>query len=141
MGSDFTYDDLGGRHPSEDTHTIIGEESINGKDCYVVESVPKDSDYFYSKTISWVVKGEWFGMKKECYDEDEEFLNSHSEEQLHEWLKNEDDNNLLSILRGVLVIFTPQEGDSNKAQFGTKLHNAVRQFANRSAVDRSDKKR
>ena len=76
MGSDFTYDDLGGRHPSEDTHTFLREETINGKDCYVVESIPKDSDYLYSKTISWVVKDEWFGMKKDFYDEDEEFLKS-----------------------------------------------------------------
>jgi hypothetical protein len=68
--------------------------------------------------------------------DDEEFLNSHSEEQLHEWLKNEDDNNLLSILRGALGIFTIQEADNNKAQFGRKLHNAVRRFANRSAIDR-----
>ena len=74
MGSDFTYDDLGERHPSEDTHRLLREETLNGQDCYVVESVPKDSDYFYSRTISWVVKDEWFGMKKEFYDEDGELL-------------------------------------------------------------------
>ena len=74
MGSDFTYDDLGGRHPSEDTHRILREETINGKDCYVVESVPKDSGYFYSRTITWVVKDEWIGMKREFYDDDGELL-------------------------------------------------------------------
>ena len=74
MGSDFTYDDLGERHPSEDTHRLLKEETINGEDCYVVESVSKDRDYFYSKTISWVVKDEWFGMKKEFYDEDGDLL-------------------------------------------------------------------
>lgn len=74
MGSDFTYDDLGERHPSLDTHKILGEETIDGVDCYVVESVPKESDYLYSKTITWVVKGEWFGMKREFYDENYEFL-------------------------------------------------------------------
>jgi outer membrane lipoprotein-sorting protein len=74
MGSDFTYDDLGERHPSLDTHRVLREETINGEDCYVVESVSKDRDYFYSRTISWVVKDEWFGMKKEFYDEDGELL-------------------------------------------------------------------
>jgi outer membrane lipoprotein-sorting protein len=74
MGSDFTYDDLGERHPSLDTHRVLREETLNGEDCYVVESVSKDSDYFYSRTISWVVKDEWFGMKKEFYDEDGELL-------------------------------------------------------------------
>lgn len=74
MGSDFTYDDLGERHPSLDTHKIMREEIINGEDCYVVESISKDSDYFYARTITWVVKGEWFGMKREFYDEEDDFL-------------------------------------------------------------------
>jgi len=74
MGSDFTYDDLGERYPSLDTNTILREETVNGEDCYVVESVSKDSNYFYSKTITWVVKDQWFGMKREFYDEDGELL-------------------------------------------------------------------
>ena len=74
MGSDFTYDDMGNRLPKDDTQKIIGEEKINGEDCYIVESKPKGLDYFYSKTISWIVKGEWIGMKKEFYDEDGELL-------------------------------------------------------------------
>ncbi len=74
MGSDFTYDDLGERKPDKDTHRIIGEEKINGSDCYVVESVPKDPDYIYSRTVSWIVKGSWIGAKKEFYDEDGELL-------------------------------------------------------------------
>jgi len=74
MGSDFTYDDLGDRHPSQDTHTILKEETIDGVDCYVVESIPKDEEYMYSRTVTWVVKDKWIGLKKEFYDEDEEFL-------------------------------------------------------------------
>ena len=74
MGSDFTYDDLGDRKPSEDTHTILREETIDGENCYVVESVPKDEDYMYSKTITWIIKDKWVGVKKEFYDEDEELL-------------------------------------------------------------------
>ena len=74
MGSDFTYDDLGDRKPSEDTHTILREETVDGKDCYVVQSVPKDEDYMYSKTITWIVKDQWVGVKKEFYDEDGDLL-------------------------------------------------------------------
>lgn len=68
MGSDFTYDDMGARHPDEDTHTIIREEQIDGWDCYVVESVPVNSNGDYAKTISWVIKDEWIGLKKEFLD-------------------------------------------------------------------------
>ncbi len=74
MGSDFTYDDLGDRKPSEDNHTILRSEQVDGLDCYVVESIPKDEDYMYSKTITWVVKDRWYGIKKEFYDEDGELL-------------------------------------------------------------------
>ncbi|MBN2601352.1 MAG: outer membrane lipoprotein-sorting protein [Candidatus Marinimicrobia bacterium] len=74
MGSDFTYDDLGERHPGEDTHRIIAEEMINGEECYVVESIPVDEDYMYSRTVTWIIKGKWIGLKKEFYDEDEELL-------------------------------------------------------------------
>ncbi|NQT62458.1 MAG: outer membrane lipoprotein-sorting protein [Candidatus Marinimicrobia bacterium] len=74
MGSDFTYDDLGDRHPKEDTHTLLGEEIIDGHDCYIVESIPVDEEYMYSKTVTWIIKNKWIGYKKEFYDEDEDLL-------------------------------------------------------------------
>jgi outer membrane lipoprotein-sorting protein len=74
MGSDFTYDDLGARHPSEDNHRLLREETVNGESCYVIESVPKDQEYMYSKTVSWIVKDKWIGLKREFYDEDEDLL-------------------------------------------------------------------
>ena len=74
MGSDFTYDDLGDRKVSDDNHTLLRTEVLDNQECYVVESVTKDEDYMYSKTITWVVKDRWYGLKKEFYDEDGEYL-------------------------------------------------------------------
>ena len=74
MGSDFTYDDLGDRKLEDDTHKLLREETIDGKVCYVVESVSNDEDYMYSKTIAWIIKDDFIGFKKEFYDEDEELL-------------------------------------------------------------------
>lgn len=74
MGSDFTYDDLGDRHPTDDTHTILREEVVNGEETIVIESVPKDEEYMYSRTVTWVIKDTWIGLKKEFYDEDDELL-------------------------------------------------------------------
>jgi len=74
MGSDFTYDDLGDRKLDADVHKLLREETIDGKVCYVVESVSKDEDYMYSKTITWIRKDNFVGMKKEFYDEDGELL-------------------------------------------------------------------
>ena len=74
MGSDFTYDDLGDRKLEDDTHKLLREETLDGKECYVVESIPKNKDYMYSKTLVWVNKSNFIGVKKEFYDEDEELL-------------------------------------------------------------------
>jgi hypothetical protein len=74
MGSDFTYDDLGDRKLEDDTHKLLREETIDGKTCYVVESVSNDEEYMYSKTITWIIKDNFIGYKKEFYDEDEDLL-------------------------------------------------------------------
>jgi outer membrane lipoprotein-sorting protein len=36
--------------------------------------VPKDEEYMYARTVTWVVKDSWIGLKKEFYDEDDELL-------------------------------------------------------------------
>jgi len=69
MGSDFTYDDLGDRHPDMDNHKLLREETVDGKSCYVIESTPKDADYMYSKTVTWVMKDNYLGLKREFYDD------------------------------------------------------------------------
>ena len=74
MGSDFTYDDLGDRKLDADTHTLLRSETLEGVDYYVVESISKDEDYMYSKTITWIRKDNFIGLQKEFYDEDGDLL-------------------------------------------------------------------
>ncbi len=74
MGSDFTYDDLGDRKLTADNHKLLKEETVNGKVCYVVQSISKDEDNMYSKTTTWIDKSNFVGVKKEFYDEDEDLL-------------------------------------------------------------------
>ncbi|MBT4087224.1 MAG: outer membrane lipoprotein-sorting protein [Deltaproteobacteria bacterium] len=74
MGSDFTYDDLGDRHPAEDIHKLLREEMIEGESCYVVESTPREDEYIYSKTVTWIIKDKWIDLKKSFYDEDGDHL-------------------------------------------------------------------
>jgi len=74
MGSDFTYDDLGDRKLDDDTHKLMGEETIDGVDYYMIESTPQDEEYMYSKTKTWIRKDNFIGLKKKFYDEDEELL-------------------------------------------------------------------
>jgi len=74
MGSDFTYDDMGDRHPNEDTHQLLRTETMDGEECYVIESIPKEKGYMYSKKVTWVIKDKWIELKKTFYDEDGELL-------------------------------------------------------------------
>ncbi|MCR5456134.1 MAG: outer membrane lipoprotein-sorting protein [Bacteroidales bacterium] len=68
MGTDFTYDDMGDRNIDEDDHKLLREENLDGYDCYVVESTPKDKREIYSKKISWIRKDCYMGIKVEYYD-------------------------------------------------------------------------
>lgn len=68
MGSDFSYDDLGTRHPDRDTHRILGSENIEGEACWIIESTPKDASGSYSKIVSWVSKERTMGLKRDYYD-------------------------------------------------------------------------
>jgi hypothetical protein len=68
MGSDFTYDDMGGRNVDEDEHQLLKEESWDGTPCWVVESRPLEEDALYSKTISWIRQDALVPVKVEFYD-------------------------------------------------------------------------
>ena len=68
MGSDFTYDDMGNRDIDSDNHKLLREETLNGNDCWVIESTPKETDDQYSKKISWIHKDNFIAVKVEYYD-------------------------------------------------------------------------
>ena len=69
MGTDFTYDDMGGRSIDEDDHKLLREEKPEGFDCWVVESKPvKTKDQMYSRRISWIRKDSLTPVKVEYYD-------------------------------------------------------------------------
>lgn len=74
MGSDFTYDDMGGRSVDEDEHKLICEEQVDGVSCWVVESIPRDGDALYSRTISWIRQDALMPVKVEFYNRMGELL-------------------------------------------------------------------
>jgi hypothetical protein len=68
MGTDFTYDDMGSRNVDEDTHKLLKKEKLDGYDCWVIESKPKDPKDMYSKKVSRIRKDCLFARKVEFYD-------------------------------------------------------------------------
>ncbi|NKN33286.1 outer membrane lipoprotein-sorting protein [Marichromatium bheemlicum] len=97
MGSDFTYDDLGDRSVEEDTHTLIGEERLDGHDCWVVESVPRGDDELYVRKQVWVRQDADLPIKVEFYDH----------------------RGLLKVLR----VLEARQQDGFWVQFRTEMHN------------------
>jgi outer membrane lipoprotein-sorting protein len=70
MGTDFSYDDMAAmdRDVNKDTHTLLREETLKGAACFVIQSIAKDADYQYGKTITWVDKANSRVYRSEMYD-------------------------------------------------------------------------
>jgi len=69
MGSDFTFEDMGDRKLKDYNYQLIKEEEINGKSCWVIESIPsEDVATDYSKIVSWIWKDVYIDIREEFYD-------------------------------------------------------------------------
>ena len=69
VNTDYTYEDMERRRPDLDTHTLLREESKNGYDCWVLESVPRDiKTSQYGKYVSWIAKTQLIPVRTEYYD-------------------------------------------------------------------------
>jgi len=73
VGSDFTYEDVSGRDVESDTHTLLRSEKLEGRECYVIQSVPKQPTE-YTKRISWIDKNTFLPLKEEYYDAQNELF-------------------------------------------------------------------
>lgn len=57
VNTDFTYEDMERRRVEDYAHTISGEEKKQGRDCWILESRPKEKTKSqYSLVKSWVAK-------------------------------------------------------------------------------------
>lgn len=67
VGSDFSYEDISGRDLGADNYSLLKEEAQQGRDCYVVEAVPKGNAAFARKR-TWIDKGSFLPLREEYYD-------------------------------------------------------------------------
>jgi hypothetical protein len=72
MGTDFTYEDLRPESLPLHTYTLVGAETVDAQECYVVEAAPatekQATDSGYSKRRIWVRKDNYYAVKREYYD-------------------------------------------------------------------------
>jgi outer membrane lipoprotein-sorting protein len=69
QGSDFSYEDMISGNLEEDyTHTLEGEEELDGLPCWVIESVPTESGPSYSKIVVWADTAHAVTRRIDYYD-------------------------------------------------------------------------
>ncbi|MGI5070563.1 outer membrane lipoprotein-sorting protein [Treponema pectinovorum] len=68
MGTDFTYQDMGDRSINKDVYTLLGEEAVDGVDCYKVECVSKTKTEKNPRRIVYIAKKDFVLRKAEYFD-------------------------------------------------------------------------
>ena len=108
MGTDFTNDDLVQRSSITDdyTNTIIGEETIDDLDCWIIQLIPKeDAPVVWGKLIMWIDKNDYMQLKTQFFDEYDDMVNVMNSKII----KNFGGKKLPSVIE-----FVPIEKEGNK---------------------------
>lgn len=69
VGSDFSYEDVSGRHWTEDTHKLLPDSQVDGKAVYVIESIPIKAYKGFARRVSYIDKETFLPLKEEYFDD------------------------------------------------------------------------
>jgi len=110
MGSEFSFEDIGGGGSTEDyNYTWLRDETLDGKECHVMQSIPKDKNSGYTKIVAWVDKENGRNYKAEFYDRKKSHLKTMTIKG-YEVYKGDQDR------PGELYMINHQTGKSTKMQ-------------------------
>jgi outer membrane lipoprotein-sorting protein len=93
MGSDLTNDDLvnGASIVADYDHSVLREERLSDRECYVIELVPhEDAPVVWGKILSWISKKDYITLRNEYYDEADILVN----EEILDEIKNVGDRTI-----------------------------------------------
>jgi len=85
VGSDFSYEDVSGREVEEDSHSLMKEETLDGRETFVIRSAPKDekgSEFAYKH--SWIDKESFVLWREEYYDKRDEIYKIFTADEVKE---------------------------------------------------------
>jgi len=75
VNTDYTYEDMERRKPDLDDHQVVGEEKLSGRECWVLESTPKDAkESQYGKRKLWVAKDILLPVKIDYFDKKNQLI-------------------------------------------------------------------
>jgi predicted RND superfamily exporter protein len=73
VGSDFSYEDVSGRHWLDDTHELVREDTVGDAPVYVIKSTPKEKAKWAYRLV-YVDKGQMLPLKEEYFDKKDEMV-------------------------------------------------------------------
>lgn len=69
VNSDLYYQDLERRSPDQDHHRLLGEATVDGRRCWILESTPKEKESSaYGKSVAWIDQATLLPVQGESYD-------------------------------------------------------------------------
>lgn len=68
VGSEFAFEDISSQEVEKYTYKYLRDETIDGQDCYVVESDPVDKYSGYKRRVAWIDKEHYRALKIDFYD-------------------------------------------------------------------------
>lgn len=74
MGSEFAYEDIASQEVEKYDYRYLGEELVEGRDCYRLQRIPRYRNSGYKRQIVWLDKEMLQPMKIEFYDRKDQLL-------------------------------------------------------------------
>lgn len=68
MGSEFAYEDLASQEVEKYTYKWLRDESLDGRDCFVIEAYPVYENSGYTRQVAWIDKEMYQAIRIDYYD-------------------------------------------------------------------------
>ncbi len=84
VGSHFSYEDVSGRHWSEDKHRLLPDSTIGDRAVFVIESIPVEKYKGFSRKLSYVDKENYLPLREEYYGKKDKLVRVFTAEKVEE---------------------------------------------------------
>ncbi len=84
VGSHFSYEDVSGRHWTEDNHELIGDSTIGEAAVWVIKSTPKEKYKGFAVKLSYIAKDNHLPLLETYYDKKDNLIRVFRAEKVEE---------------------------------------------------------
>lgn len=87
VGSEFAYEDLSSQEVEKYTYKYLRDESMDGREHFVIERYPVDRKSGYTRQVAWIDKEEYRTWKVEFYDRKKSLLKTLTQQDFQQYLE------------------------------------------------------